>query len=97
MLGDSTGSIFATAFNEAAEFLLKMKAAEFEKKNDEEKLSIVRSSSFLQFVFSIRIAELQRTNQGTRNEFTIGSVYPVNYTEGTKRILNMFEKLKLSK
>ena len=96
MLGDPTGSIYVTMFNESAEFLFNLKAADYVKLSDEEKTNLLQNVSTKQFVFSLRVALVNRQDMA-RNEYTVAGVYPVNFGECTKRIMRMIGKLALNK
>lgn len=90
ILGDFTGSIFTTAFNETGEYMFKIKAPEFAKKSEAEQEELIKSVGSNQYYFSVRKNLVDNRNDGTtRVEYTIGNIHPIYYADCTKRILNL--------
>lgn len=90
ILGDFTGSIYSTAFNETGESMFKLKASEFAKRSEGEHEELIKSVGSNQYLFAIRKTLVEGKNDGaTRVEYTVANLYPINFNECTKRILNI--------
>jgi replication factor A1 len=91
MIADFTGMLFATAFSEVGEFLLKMKPRDFSLKSDQEKKEIIQKTFLSTYMFTIRVTLSNNQDGNTRTEYTIINIAYINYPEATKKVLNIIK------
>jgi len=95
ILADHTGSVYATAFNEAADVIMRNKTAddleELKDQNETEFADYVNSCMFQQFLVRLIIKE-ETYNENTRQKCTILHIAPIDWTNECKQMLDILEK-----
>lgn len=96
-IGDFTGQIWITAFNEAGNKLFGISAEEFKEIQDEnpgDALTLLKNLINSEFIFKLKAKE-EEYNGELRKKYQCFEVQPVDCQEETKKMLQVIEKIQV--